>query len=89
MPLEHSASDKAFEKNLKTELANDKDPKQALAIAYAEKRRAGGKDKYARGDTGGDMALHLEKIADAQEAAGDTYIARIYREQARNCRGGK
>jgi hypothetical protein len=35
----------AFVKNLKTELAAGKPKKQALAIAYATQRRAGGKPK--------------------------------------------
>lgn len=40
MPLQQSASKKAFKKNVETELhANPKmDPKQAVAIAYATKR---------------------------------------------------
>jgi hypothetical protein len=40
MPLIHSKSPKAFEKNLKTEMSAGKPQKQALAIAYSLKRRA-------------------------------------------------
>ena len=40
MPLKKSASPKAFESNLKTELKAGKPKAQALAIAYSEKRQA-------------------------------------------------
>lgn len=40
MPLIKSKSDKAFKANLKAEMAAGKSQKQALAIAYAEKRRS-------------------------------------------------
>lgn len=35
-----SGSEKAFKKNIRTEIAAKKDPKQAVAIAYAQKREA-------------------------------------------------
>jgi len=35
MPLKHSASQKAFSKNVKTEMAAGKSQKQAVAIAYS------------------------------------------------------
>jgi hypothetical protein len=37
MPLSKGKSDKAFEKNIKTEIKAGKPPKQAVAIAYSEK----------------------------------------------------
>jgi hypothetical protein len=40
MPLKKSASPGAFKANLKAEMAAGKGQKQALAIAYATKRRA-------------------------------------------------
>ena len=43
MPLIKSSSKKAFSKNVKKEIAAGKPPKQAVAIAYATKRQAGGK----------------------------------------------
>jgi hypothetical protein len=43
MPLIHSASKRAREQNIKTEIAAGKDPKQAVAIGYAEQRRSEGK----------------------------------------------
>lgn len=43
MPLMKSTSKKAFEKNVKTEIAHGKPPKQAVAIAYATKRDAAAK----------------------------------------------
>lgn len=45
MPLQVSTSRPAFESNLKAELGAGKPQDQALAIAYAEKRKAGGHDK--------------------------------------------
>lgn len=43
MPLKKSTSKKAFQKNVKTEIAAGKPPKQAVAIAYATKRSAAAK----------------------------------------------
>ena len=43
MPLIKSKSKKAFQENVKTEIASGKPVKQAVAIAYATKRAAGGK----------------------------------------------
>jgi hypothetical protein len=40
MPLKKSKSDKAFKQNIKTEIEAGKSPKQAVAIAYSEKRQA-------------------------------------------------
>ena len=43
MPLIKGTSKGAFAKNVKTEIAAGKPPKQAVAIAYATKRAAEGK----------------------------------------------
>jgi hypothetical protein len=40
MPLIKSTSKKAFKTNIKKEIAAGKPPKQAVAIAYSEKRAA-------------------------------------------------
>ena len=45
MPLVKSTSKKAFEKNIKTEVKAGKPVKQAVAIAYSEKREAEKKPK--------------------------------------------
>jgi len=45
MPLVKSKSAKAFKTNVKKEIAAGKPPKQAVAIAYATKRAAGGRAK--------------------------------------------
>ncbi len=46
MPLKKSTSDKAFKSNIKAEINAGKPQKQAVAIAYSVKRRAGkGKKK--------------------------------------------
>ena len=40
MPLKKSTSPKAFKENIKAEVKAGKPVKQAVAIAYAEKRKA-------------------------------------------------
>jgi len=45
MPLVKSTSKKAFENNIKAEVKAGKPVKQAVAIAYAEKREAAQKPK--------------------------------------------
>jgi len=45
MPLVKSKSKKAFKKNVEAEIKAGKPPKQAVAIAYSVKRRAGKKKK--------------------------------------------
>jgi len=45
MPLIKSKSPEAFKKNIKTEIKAGKPVKQAVAIAYSEKREAAKKDK--------------------------------------------
>jgi hypothetical protein len=40
MPLKKSVSPKAFKENIKTEVKAGKPVKQAVAIAYSEKREA-------------------------------------------------
>lgn len=51
MPLSKGRSKKSFEKNIKTEVKAGKPVKQAVAIAYSEKRSARKKklDKWAQG----------------------------------------
>lgn len=48
MPLVKSKSDKAFKKNVSTEMKAGKPQKQAVAIAYAVQRSAG-KKKSTKG----------------------------------------
>lgn len=48
MPLTKSTSKKAFQKNVKTEIAAGKPPKQAVAIAYATKRAAAKKSSKGK-----------------------------------------
>lgn len=45
MPLKKSASPKAFKENIKAEVKAGKPVKQAVAIAYSEKRKAEKKAK--------------------------------------------
>lgn len=45
MPLKKSSSPKAFKENIKTEMKAGKPQKQAVAIAYSEKREAEKKKK--------------------------------------------
>jgi hypothetical protein len=59
MPLTESTSKPAFEKNIKKEVGAGKPVKQAVAIAYSEKRRAMAKkmkgDKRPAGVKGHDI----------------------------------
>ena len=48
MPLKKSASPKAFKENIKTEVKAGKPVKQAVAIAYSEKRAATKKTTKAK-----------------------------------------
>jgi hypothetical protein len=43
MPLKHGTSKKTFSSNVKAEIKAGKPQKQAVAIAYAEKRESGKK----------------------------------------------
>ena len=43
MPLKHGTSKKTMSSNIKTEMKAGKPQKQAVAIAYAEKRESGKK----------------------------------------------
>ena len=51
MPLSKSTSKKAFNKNVKTEIAAGKPPKQAVAITYATKKAAATKTTKSKGKT--------------------------------------
>ena len=48
MPLKKSTIKQAFSENIKTEMAAGKPQKQAVAIAYSEKRAAEKKGNQAR-----------------------------------------
>ena len=48
MPLVKSTSKKAFQKNVKTEIAAGRPVKQAVAISYAMKREASKKTKTSK-----------------------------------------
>ena len=48
MPLTKSTSKQAFQKNVKTEIAAGKPPKQAVAIAYSTKREAEHHSSHSR-----------------------------------------
>ena len=49
MPLIKSKSKKAFQSNVKKEIEAGKPPKQAVAIAYATQREAGGRKAAVKG----------------------------------------
>ena len=61
MPLEKSTSKKAFSHNIKKEVEAGKPQKQAVAIAYSEKRAA-----KKRGTSDGHMVEH-KKVKAAEE----------------------
>jgi len=49
MPLKTSTSKEAFRSNIKAEMAAGKPQKQAVAIAYAQKRKASMLNRMGRG----------------------------------------
>ena len=53
MPLVKSTSAKAFRKNIKAEVKAGKPVKQAVAIAYSEKRAAAKKGGMSKGGKSG------------------------------------
>lgn len=48
MPIKHSATEKAFVQNIKTEIKSGKPPKQAVAIAYSVQKEAAMKNSAAK-----------------------------------------
>ena len=48
MPLKKSTSKKAFESNIRAEVKAGKPDKQAVAIAYSEKRAAAMKARHSK-----------------------------------------
>jgi len=68
MPLSEGKSKKSFEKNIKTEIKHGKDPKQAVAIAYAVKRRNMAK--------GGEVKHQCEKCGHEMSMGGNVAMAK-------------
>jgi hypothetical protein len=66
MPLIHGKGQKAFEKNIKTEMEHGKPQKQALAIAYSVKRKA--QHKAKGGEVDNLAELSPEQVAHAKKA---------------------
>jgi len=58
MPLTHGKSKAAFGANVRAEMHAGKPQDQALAIAYSEKRKAGGKDKKPAKKSAGRGGMH-------------------------------
>lgn len=66
MPLVKSPSDKAFKKNVRTEMQSGKPQKQALAIAYSTKRA----NKYRGGSTNDSRERHNSDCPDCMAEGG-------------------
>lgn len=60
MPLIKSTSPKAFGENVKTEMAAGRPQKQAVAIAYSERREAAKKPAH--------HSSHIEELGSAYES---------------------
>jgi len=63
MPLTRSTSKKAFEKNVRTEIAAGRPRRQAVAIAYSERRTAGRSHPMAPPH----HSSHIEDLGSAYE----------------------
>ena len=57
MPLSTGKSKEAFSSNVRAEIAAGKPQKQAVAIAYAQKRKAGGSDKAPKNEDAEDTSF--------------------------------
>lgn len=64
MPLIKSSKPAAFSKNIETEMAAGKPPKQAAAIAYSEAREAKGNTKVLHGGSEAMKAFEGRKCKD-------------------------
>lgn len=75
MPLINSPSNEAREKNIETEIAAGKDPKQAVAIGYSVQRRAGGgKDEFEVKSEDGRAVNVVAKDAATAAREADFYL---------------
>ena len=81
MPLETSPSSAAFAFNIKAERKAGKPMKQALAIAYAKKREAGGQDKGETPYTGGTVGESVRHI----DAKGHLHVELAHISKANVC----
>ena len=79
MPLIKSTSKQAFGKNIGAELRAGKPMKQAVAIAYSEKRAAGGKDTQGshHSEHSSQRSAHYhESVAASEARPADTKMTR-------------
>ena len=75
MPLIKSTSKKAFGENIARERAAGKPPKQAVAIAYSEKRAAGGRDTHHSSHSA-KRSEHYHEVVVGQTDRGATKMTR-------------
>lgn len=71
MPLIKSTSKKAFQKNVRTEIDAGKPPKQAVAIAYSEKREAAKKHEH-HSDHSSKRSKHYHEVVVGRTLRGPT-----------------
>ena len=70
MPIIHSKSPKAFQENIRTEIAAGKEPKQAVAIAYnvaGKEKRTGDKISRSIREDRKHHSSHIEELGSAYE----------------------
>jgi hypothetical protein len=75
MPLIKSTTKKAFQSNVGREIAAGKPPKQAVAIAYSEKRAAGGKDTHHSSHSA-KRSQHYHEVVAGRTDRGTTKMTR-------------
>lgn len=85
MPLIKSSSKKAFETNVKKEIAAGKPPKQAVAIAYSEKRAAG--DHHSSHSAARSEHYHKVVVNPVTVGKGETKMTRAEYNNKRVTRG--
>jgi hypothetical protein len=91
MPLIQGKSDRAFSRNVATEMEHDKPLAQSLAIAYSMKRKAEQRDKYAYGGEVesehcldcdlGHCDIHDRNEEDGISSIGGDIVGRIMKDQ--------
>lgn len=85
MPLIKGKSKGAFAHNVKAEIAAGKPPKQAVAIAYSEKRSAGGKDQEHHSSHSAKRSKHYhEKVVATKVHRGPTMMTQARSQKIQN-----
>jgi hypothetical protein len=87
MPLIKSTSKQAFKTNIKKEIAAGKPPKQAVAIAYSEKRAAGGKDVTMKPSNSSTLSFNDDSHSSHSARRSEHYHSKVVGPVAKTFKG--